>query len=146
VKSPAARAASFQVGQRLRELEILTIQCRLLTRILLSTGQGVQMLVGRARDYRVSDVHKSSQASCAVADDARLQLTRELNDTADGLRQIDLVSPDGRSPLSGGKAAVMSWRPRPRRPAKRLIRARRRSRDANSGNRQLMAVGNRRLR
>jgi hypothetical protein len=53
VKSPAARAASFQVGQRLRELEILTIQCRLLTRILLSTGQGVQMLVGRARDYRV---------------------------------------------------------------------------------------------
>ena len=53
------------------------------------------MLVGDARDYRVSDVHKSSQASFAVADDARLQLTRELNDTADRLRQIDLVSPDG---------------------------------------------------
>jgi len=53
------------------------------------------MLVGRARDYQVSDVHKSSQASFAVADDARLQLTRELNDTADRLRQIDLVSPDG---------------------------------------------------
>jgi len=64
-------------------------------RILLSTGQGVQMLVGRARDYRVSDVHKSSQASCAVADDARPQLTRELNDIADRLRQIDLVLPDG---------------------------------------------------
>jgi len=53
------------------------------------------MLAGRARDDRVSDVHKSSQASFAGADDVRLQLERKLNDTADRLRQIDLVSPDG---------------------------------------------------
>src|SRR5437867_9255884 len=64
-------------------------------RILPSTEQGVRMLSGRARDDRVSDVHKSSQASFAGADDVRLQLERKLNDTADRLRQVDLVSPDG---------------------------------------------------
>ena len=51
------------------------------------------MLIRSVCDYSMSGVQKSSRASSAAADDVRRQLETELNDTADRLRRIELVSP-----------------------------------------------------
>src|SRR5438132_9006849 len=61
--------------------------------IVQPKGQVVRMFIGSVRDYSMSGVQKSSQASSAAADDVRRQLEKELNDTTDRLRRIDLVSP-----------------------------------------------------
>ena len=61
----------------------------------------MRMSVGSARDYQVSDVHGSSQAAFAVADDVRLQLEKKLNDAVDQLSRIDAISRSGAEFLLG---------------------------------------------